>query len=240
MSPDDIISLSTFPLVTHTHRHCDHTRSDTSKTLHVTPPASSFLFCLLRSPFLLILLPPSCPHFLSCSPQPSLHSSVSVVYLLLLPTILHPPPPRSSPLPSSSSPFFISSAVQVNFVSPRRVFWLFSWSDTEGLFTPLPVLRLFRHLTRTQMRMQTHQCTQVDTCTYERTRRKKGATSMHESTLTKACIISAWLNAFYTHMLSNVLWLDASSRPNRDSITHAVTLPAGDRVSPHGERLEIW
>lgn len=96
MSPDDIKSLSTFPLIshTHTHTHCAHTRPDTSKTLHVTPPPLSFLFCLLHSPFLFIFLPSSCPQFFFCSPS-------SPLLTLLLSDQPHPSPILSSSHPIS-------------------------------------------------------------------------------------------------------------------------------------------
>lgn len=64
----------------HVHTQCAYTLPDTSKTLHVTPSAMSFLHCLPPSPFLLISLPHFGPQFLLWSTSFSLRLSGTPIY----------------------------------------------------------------------------------------------------------------------------------------------------------------
>jgi len=158
MSPDDIISTSTFPLITQTHTPFILSLTKAKRCMWHPLPCPFYVCPQFIFPSL------SCPKFLFCSPSSSLpllvtpfiwnpqviplrillsfHSLRMVLFFSVLPTVqsLYP-----HPLP------LFSAAVQLNFVSLRWVFWMFSWSDTEGLFTTLPVFSLFHHLARRQM-----------------------------------------------------------------------------------------
>lgn len=176
----------THTLRSHSAGHKQNAACDTSSlVLFILSPPLTFplhLSSFLLSSVLLLfslLTPPYTPAFGSTPslPNPLLKPSNFLLYFFTFVSWhLHqkssPLPPHFTPILSSSCPLFFSP-VQDNFASLRRVFWLFSWSDTEGLFTLLPVPSLFHHQTPIQMHIQRHWCTQVDTCMYEQTYKNK-------------------------------------------------------------------